>query len=162
MLWSAAVPKGYACPLWLTFKQAIELGGHVRKGETGELVVYADRITRAETGDNGESTEREIAVLVNPANPVIAETTLRNVQEAARILGLQIHILKASTSREIDAAFATLERERADALFVAGDDLFVDRRVQLVNLAARDRIPATNSQRAWVQVGGPMSYATAN
>ena len=60
MLWSAAVTKGYACPLWLTFKQAIELGGHVRKGETGELVVYADRITRTETGDNGESTEREI------------------------------------------------------------------------------------------------------
>jgi hypothetical protein len=60
MLWSAAVTKGYACPLWLTFKQAIELGGHVRKGETGESVVYADRIRRTETGDNGESTEREI------------------------------------------------------------------------------------------------------
>jgi antirestriction protein ArdC len=46
MLWSAAVSKGYACPLWLTFKQALELGGNVRKGETGELVVYANRITR--------------------------------------------------------------------------------------------------------------------
>jgi antirestriction protein ArdC len=60
MLWSASVTKGYACPLWLTFKQAIELGGHVRKGETGELVVYADRIIRTETGTDGESTEREI------------------------------------------------------------------------------------------------------
>jgi len=60
MLWSAAVTKGYACPLWLTFKQAIELGGHVRKGETGELVVYANRITRTETDDKGEETEREI------------------------------------------------------------------------------------------------------
>jgi antirestriction protein ArdC len=49
MLWSAAVTKGYACPLWLTFKQAIELGGHVRKGEAGELVVYANSITRTET-----------------------------------------------------------------------------------------------------------------
>ena len=60
MLWSAAVTKGYACPLWLTFKQAIELGGHVRKGEAGELVVYADRITRTETDAEGEETEREI------------------------------------------------------------------------------------------------------
>jgi hypothetical protein len=49
MLWSAAVTKGYACPLWLTFKRAIELGGHVRKGEAGELVVYANSITRTET-----------------------------------------------------------------------------------------------------------------
>ena len=63
MLWSAAVTKGYACPLWLTFKQALELGGHVRKGETGELVVYADRITRTETDAKGEETEREIPFL---------------------------------------------------------------------------------------------------
>jgi antirestriction protein ArdC len=60
MLWSAAVTKGYACPLWLTFKQALELGGHVRKGETGELVVYANSITRTETDSKGEETEREI------------------------------------------------------------------------------------------------------
>jgi antirestriction protein ArdC len=63
MLWSAAVTKGYACPLWLTFKQAIELGGHVRKGEAGELVVYADRITRTETDAKGEETEREITFM---------------------------------------------------------------------------------------------------
>ena len=63
MLWSASVMKGYACPLWLTFKQAQELGGNVRKGERGELVVYANRITRTETGDNGEETEREIPFL---------------------------------------------------------------------------------------------------
>jgi antirestriction protein ArdC len=60
MLWSASVVKGYACPLWLTFKQALELGGHVKKGETGELVVDADRITRTGTGDKGEESEREI------------------------------------------------------------------------------------------------------
>ena len=60
MLWSASVTKGYACPLWLTFKQAIELGGHVKKGESGELVVYANSITRTETNDAGEETEREI------------------------------------------------------------------------------------------------------
>lgn len=63
MLWSAAVTKGYACPLWLTFRQALELGGHVRKGETGELVVYADRIRRTETNDKGEDVEREIPFL---------------------------------------------------------------------------------------------------
>jgi antirestriction protein ArdC len=63
MLWSAAVTKGYACPLWLTFRQAMELGGHVRKGETGELIVFASRITRTETGDAGEETEREIPFL---------------------------------------------------------------------------------------------------
>ena len=62
-----------------------------------------------------------VAVLVNPANAPIAETTLRDVQEAARAIGLQIHVLNASTSREIDAAFATLARERPDALFVAPD-----------------------------------------
>jgi antirestriction protein ArdC len=63
MLWSASVMKGYACPLWLTFKQAQELGGNVRKGERGELVVYANRITRTETDDKGEETEREIPFL---------------------------------------------------------------------------------------------------
>jgi antirestriction protein ArdC len=60
MLWSAATEKGYACPYWLTFKQAIELGGNVRKGEKGELVVYANRLTRTETDDKGEEVEREI------------------------------------------------------------------------------------------------------
>jgi len=63
MLWSASVVNGYACPLWLTFKQALELGGHVKKGERGELVVYADRIRRTETDDKGEETEREIPFL---------------------------------------------------------------------------------------------------
>ena len=60
MLWSAAASKGYACPLWLTFKQAIELGGNVRKGECGELVVYANRITRSEADENGDEQLREI------------------------------------------------------------------------------------------------------
>lgn len=63
MLWSASMLKGYACPLWLTFKQALELGGNVRKGETGELVVYADRITRTETDTKGEEVEHQIPFL---------------------------------------------------------------------------------------------------
>ena len=63
MLWAASVDKGYSCPTWLTFKQALELGGCVRKGEKGELVVYADRIIRAETNDKGEDVERQIPFL---------------------------------------------------------------------------------------------------
>jgi putative tryptophan/tyrosine transport system substrate-binding protein len=101
-----------------------------------------------------------IAVLLNPANPAVAETTLRDVQEAAPNIGLQIQVLNASTIGEIDAAFASLVRERCDALFVAGDAFFVSRAVQFVTLTARDRIPATYSLRDYVTAGGLMSYGT--
>jgi putative ABC transport system substrate-binding protein len=97
-----------------------------------------------------------IAVLVNPTND--AETTLREVQEAAHTIGLQIQVLNARTIGEIDAAFATLAHERPDALFVAGDAFFLDRRVQFATLTARDRIPATYSVRELVAAGGLMSY----
>jgi putative ABC transport system substrate-binding protein len=97
-----------------------------------------------------------IAVLLNPAND--AETTLREVQEAAHTIGLQIQVLNARTIGEIDAAFATLAHERPDALFVAGDAFFLDRRVQCATLTARDRIPATYSVRELVAAGGLMSY----
>jgi putative tryptophan/tyrosine transport system substrate-binding protein len=99
-----------------------------------------------------------VAVLVNPANAAVETTTLREVQEAAPAIGLQIQILKASTIVEIDEAFATLARERPDALFVAGDAFFLDRRVQFATLTARDRIPATYSVREPVAAGGLMSY----
>ena len=99
-----------------------------------------------------------IGVLVNPANTPVAETTLRDIPEAARALGLQIHIVNASTSREIEAAFAALVREQADALFVAGDAFFNSRRVQLATLAAHYRIPAAYSLREAVEAGGLMSY----
>jgi putative ABC transport system substrate-binding protein len=99
-----------------------------------------------------------IAVLVNPANATVAEITLREIPEAARALGLQVQVLNASTSREIEAAFATLMRDRADALFVAPDVFFTSRRVQLATLAARHAIPATYGIREYVEVGGLMSY----
>jgi putative tryptophan/tyrosine transport system substrate-binding protein len=100
-----------------------------------------------------------IAVLVNPANAAVETTTLREVQEAAPALGLQtLTTLKASTIGEINAAFAILARERPDALFVAGDAFFLDRRVQFATLTARDRIPATYSVREAVAAGGLMSY----
>jgi putative tryptophan/tyrosine transport system substrate-binding protein len=101
-----------------------------------------------------------VAVLVNPRNASAAESTLRGVQEAAPAIGLQTQILNASTIGEIDAAFATLARERPDALFVAGDAFFLDRRVQFATLTARDRIPAAYSVREPVAAGGLMSYGT--
>jgi putative tryptophan/tyrosine transport system substrate-binding protein len=100
-----------------------------------------------------------VAVLVNPAN-VVAELNLRDVQEAARTIGLQIHVLNASTSREIDAVFATLARERPDALFAAPDSFLTSRRVQITTLAARGGIAAAYSNRDFVVAGGLMSYGT--
>jgi putative tryptophan/tyrosine transport system substrate-binding protein len=101
-----------------------------------------------------------VAVLVNPANATIAETTLREVQEAARAIGLQIQILNATTIGEIDAAFAALARERPDALFVSVDAFFASRQVQIATLAARGRIAAAYSQRDFVVAGGLVSYGT--
>lgn len=101
-----------------------------------------------------------VALLVNPANANSAKTTLGEVQKAARTVGLQIQILNASTIGEINAAFATLERERSDALFVGGDAFFLSRRAQIVTLTARDRIPATFPLRDFVEAGGLMSYGT--
>jgi putative ABC transport system substrate-binding protein len=101
-----------------------------------------------------------IAVLVNPANTPIAEVTLRDIPEAARALGLQTQVFNASTSREIEAAFAALVRDRADALFVAPDPFFSSRRVQLATLAAHHRVPAAYSLREFVEAGGLMSYGT--
>jgi putative ABC transport system substrate-binding protein len=99
-----------------------------------------------------------VAVLVNPANTVNAETTLRDVEPAASAMGLQIQILKASTSREIEAAFAPFVRERPDALFVGNDAFLTSRRVQLVHLATRHAVPATYTVRDFAEVGGLMSY----
>jgi putative ABC transport system substrate-binding protein len=101
-----------------------------------------------------------IAVLVNPANISATKSTLRDIPDAARAIGLQIQILKASTRREIEAAFATLVRDRADALYVAGDVFFTSRRVQLATLAATSRIPASYPSREAVEAGGLMGYDT--
>jgi putative ABC transport system substrate-binding protein len=99
-----------------------------------------------------------VAVLVSPTNVAIAETTVRDVEAAARALGLQIQVFNVNTIREIDAAFATFVRERPDALFVAGDPFFSSRRVQLARLAAFHRLPATFALRDYVEAGGLMSY----
>jgi len=100
-----------------------------------------------------------VAVLVNSPGPT-AETTMREVEPAARAMGLQIQILNASTSREVDAAFATIVRERLDALYVGNESFFNSRRVQLVHRATLHKVPATYSQRQYPEIGGLMSYGT--
>jgi putative ABC transport system substrate-binding protein len=101
-----------------------------------------------------------VAVLVNPAYAVRTEATVRDVQAAARAMGLQIQLLNASTSHEINAAFATFVRDRPDALFVGTDPFFSSRRSQLVNLASRHAVPATYSGRHYPEIGGLMSYGS--
>jgi putative ABC transport system substrate-binding protein len=106
-------------------------------------------------------TATRVGVLVNPATVRTTETTLRDVEVAARAIGLQVNVANASTISEIDAAFATLVRERADALFVGSDSFFSGRRVQLVLLTTRHAIPATYTVRDYVEAGGLMSYGTS-
>jgi putative tryptophan/tyrosine transport system substrate-binding protein len=96
-----------------------------------------------------------MAMLVTTAS---AETTARDVEAVGRALGLQIQFFNVNTIREIDAAFATFARERPDALFVAGDPFFSGRRVQLVQLTAFHRLPATYALRDYPEAGGLMSY----
>jgi ABC-type uncharacterized transport system substrate-binding protein len=100
-----------------------------------------------------------VGVLVNPAD-VLTETTLRDVQPAARAIGLQIQVVNASTSGEIDAAFAAFVREQVDALFIGPGGLFSSRRVHIANQAMRHGIPATYTQREFPEIGGLMSYGT--
>jgi putative ABC transport system substrate-binding protein len=104
---------------------------------------------------------RRVAVLVNPANVGRGPSTRGDIESAARVLGLQIQFYDATTSKEIDAAYATLVRERPDALFVAADVFFTSRRVQLTALATRHALPAAYSVREFVEVGGLMSYGTS-
>jgi putative ABC transport system substrate-binding protein len=104
-------------------------------------------------------TTSRMAALVNPAGDGI-ETTLRDVKAAAQAMGLQLSVLEASTGREIDAAFATVARERPDALLVGLDSFFSSRRVQIVQWAARHAIPTTYSQRLFADVGGLMTYGS--
>jgi putative tryptophan/tyrosine transport system substrate-binding protein len=99
-----------------------------------------------------------VAVLINPANTTSTETMLRDLEPAARAMGLQVQVLNASTSREISAAFATFVRERPDALFINLDPFFTSRRVQLATLATRHSVPMTSGNRQITEAGGLMSY----
>jgi putative ABC transport system substrate-binding protein len=101
-----------------------------------------------------------IGFLVNPANPN-AQSEANDVQAAARVLGLQIHVENASSGRELDAAFAHFVQQRVNALFVASDAFFTARREQLAGLAARHALPASYALRDHVAAGGLMSYGAS-
>jgi len=101
-----------------------------------------------------------VAVLVDPTNGPGFESTSRDVKAAAHAMGLQIQVLEASTSSEINAAFATFVRARPDALYVGGGPFFNTRRIQLAILAARHLVPMICSARAIAEVGGLMSYGS--
>ena len=101
-----------------------------------------------------------IAVLVNPANATNTASILRDVEAAARPIGLQVQVLNASTGPEINAAFENVGRDRPDALFVGPDTFLIARRIQVVQLAAFHRLPAVYPARDFLEVGGLMSYGT--
>jgi putative ABC transport system substrate-binding protein len=103
---------------------------------------------------------KRVGVLVDPNNKSGTESTLRDIEPAARAMGLQIKVLRPPTSRDIDAAFASLVSERVDALFVGPSGFFAGRRIQITNWAMRLGLPATYAQREYAEVGGLMTYGT--
>ncbi len=105
-------------------------------------------------------TARIVGVLVNPTDPR-AETQTKDMQVAVQALGLQIHVLNASTEREINTAFATLPELRSEALLVSTGELFRRQRGQLAALAARQGMPAIYQYREFVVAGGLISYGTS-
>jgi putative ABC transport system substrate-binding protein len=103
-----------------------------------------------------------VAVLLNPAEPTIAVANRRDVEAAASAMGLQIRVVNATTSAEIDAAFAAFASDRPDALFISSGPFFTNRRVQLAHLATRYGIPAVGGGRAYPEVGGLMGRGDVN
>jgi putative tryptophan/tyrosine transport system substrate-binding protein len=101
-----------------------------------------------------------VALLVNPTNPTLAETITRDLEVAARTLGVQLHVLHASSEREIDTAFATLVKLRAGALVIGADAFFNSRSEQLAALTLRHAVPAIYQFREFVSAGGLMSYGS--
>jgi putative ABC transport system substrate-binding protein len=103
-------------------------------------------------------TTRSIALLVNPASPVNAERLSTDTQAAARTFGLQLHVLHASTERDLDAVFASLAQMRAGALVIGNDAFFLSRNEQLVALTVRHAVPTIFAYREFPAAGGLMSY----
>jgi putative ABC transport system substrate-binding protein len=103
---------------------------------------------------------RVVGDLVNPTNPN-SEAETKDMQVAARALGLELHLVNASSERDIDAAFASFAERRVDALIVTTDAYFRSRRDQIVALASRHALPTTYQSRAFTAAGGLMSYGTS-
>jgi putative tryptophan/tyrosine transport system substrate-binding protein len=106
-------------------------------------------------------TASVMALLVNPANPTISEINTKELQAAARNLGLELHVLNASTERDFDAAFARVIQLRAGGLVIIGDPLFTSRTEQLAALAVRHAVPTVYEWREFAVAGGLLSYGTA-
>jgi putative ABC transport system substrate-binding protein len=106
-------------------------------------------------------TATRFAMLVNPNSPAVTQATIKDVQEAAASIGRDIDILAAATPREIDSAFAVVRQKQIDGLLINPDPLLDNRRVQLVTLAAHQRLPTIYSFREYVEVGGLMSYGSS-
>ena len=124
-----------------------------------QLGIYAGRI-RLDLLHELLPRAIRVAVLVNPTDATNTASTLRDVETAARAIGLQLQVLNASTSPEINAAFEDVGRDRPDALVVGGNPFLTARRIQVVQLAAFHRLPAVYGNRDFVEVGGLMSYGT--
>jgi putative tryptophan/tyrosine transport system substrate-binding protein len=131
-------------------------------GNTTGINFYSGELTakRLELLREVVPAATRVAVLVNPTNAMTTESTLREVQSAARAMALQIQVVNAGTNGEINAAFATFVHERPDALFVGLDVFLNNRRAQLVNLASRYALPAIFSNRDFAEIGGLMSYGS--
>ena len=129
-------------------------GGNV----TGVTQLYVEVMPkRLELAHELVPTATIIALLVNPTHPN-AETIARDLQAAARILGVQLHVLHASTERDFDTVFATLAQLRADALVIGTDAMFNGRAEQLAALTVHHAVPAIFQRRAFAAAGGLMSY----
>jgi putative ABC transport system substrate-binding protein len=102
-----------------------------------------------------------IGFLINPSGPEARDTAINDVQAAAQTLGHELFVAKASSERDIDAAFAQLAQRRVGAILVGNDVFFYSRREQIVALAARHTIPAIYNVREFAQAGGLMSYGTS-
>jgi len=103
-------------------------------------------------------TANIMALLVNPTNPRLAEPLSRDLQAAARTLGLQLHVLHPSTEGDFDTVFAAIRQLRAGALVIGSDAFFSNRHEQLATLALRHAVPTMFETRAFVEAGGLMSY----
>jgi putative ABC transport system substrate-binding protein len=145
----------------------VKLGVVASLNRPGGNVTGATNLSYGPMGTKGIELLRElvpavssVGILVNPSSAT-TEGNITEAQAGARGLGLELHVLYASTERDLDTAFATLAQQRIGALLVEGDPFFTDRREQLVALAARYAIPASYAFREFVVVGGMMSYGAS-
>jgi putative ABC transport system substrate-binding protein len=105
-------------------------------------------------------TARVMALLVNPANPAVSATNIKELQAAARALGLELHVLNVSTERDFDGAFAKLIELRAGGLVIGGGAFFASQRTQLAALTVRHAVPAISLYREFAAAGGLLSYGS--